>query len=467
MAQDDQSALGCNSSDGYFVERGKDDSGRGKTNPSSSYVEALKGECPPAITKDAYETLQRVNRELAEANKTLCFQSMLLDHIQDTIIATDLEGRITYANEAIAHDFNNLLVGILGNADLALRELPEKTSARVCIERVRDCALREAELTRQMLTYAGQARFRIQPVNLSELVADIGQLLWTSVSRKVKLQYSLAQDLPPISADASQLQQVLVILVLNASEAIGNNAGRIDIRTSLENIRQEELTHMFLGARLAGEHYVVLEVSDTGGGLDEETRPRIFEPFYSTKFPGRGLGLSAVLGVVRTHNGAIDVQNDPAEKGTTFRILLPACEAPTSTPPREQEDTNPSRKGERTLLIVDDEPPILRVAEAMLSQLGFQAILADNGQEAVKLFQERCEEIHAVLLDMSMPRMNGQATLMALREIRPNVPAILCTGYSEDEAAERFSDIKLAGFLQKPYELQAMAHVLQNVLSPT
>ncbi len=363
----------------------------------------------------------------------------------------------------IAHDFNNLLVGILGNVDLALREMPDTAGVRESLESIRLCALRASELTDQILAYAGKGRFWICPVNLNELTTEITRLLWTNLSRKAKLHYDLCGRLPAVQADVTQMRQVLMNLITNASEALGEEAGQIHIRTSVSHMDAAALCGLHLGEGLSEGRYVCLEVSDTGDGMNEETLARVFDPFFSTKFTGRGLGLSAVLGIVRAHRGAIDILSAPGE-GTTFRIYLPASNRscrPTEPQPAENAEAG---LDSGTLLVVDDEPAVLKVARAMLERLGFTVVLAGNGQEAVDLFAPHAEEIRAVLLDMSMPGMDGRETFHLLREIRPDVRAILCSGYTEQIAVERFSGLGLAGFLQKPYEMDRMARTLRRVL---
>ncbi|MBN1556064.1 MAG: PAS domain S-box protein [Phycisphaerae bacterium] len=580
MAIEESSARSRHSSDEYATALFTEDAERNHS-PSPSFLDVLdetfhKIGSPP---RNVREALQRLTRELHDADEKLRLQSLILNHIRDTITATDLEGRITYVNDAaveffkyareeligktvdiygcdpsrgatqkemiretldkgtwhgevvnrcsdgqekfvdchtwimrdergnpiglcgvgsditerkrdeqerelfeehlrdteklqslgvlaggIAHDFNNLLVGVLGNADLALRDLPETTPTRECVESIRNCALRATELTKQMLAYAGKAQFHIQPVHLNKLISETASLLWTSVTRKAQLRYQLTNRLPAVRADMTQLRQVLMNLITNASEAVGNNSGFIHIRTDVEDLSREEIHQMYLGEHLDEGQYVTLEVSDTGIGMDADTLTKMFEPFFTTKFTGRGLGLSAVLGIVRAHKGAIRVQSSPGV-GTSFRLYLPACDDKVETP---REDTNGKAtlwKGRGLVMVVDDEPSVLGVADMMLQRLGFDTILANNGPEALEQFARRKDEILAVLLDMSMPAMDGQDTLEALRNVRPDARVILCSGYSREVAAERFSDAALAGYLQKPFELASVSQALQAVLA--
>jgi PAS domain S-box-containing protein len=361
----------------------------------------------------------------------------------------------------IAHDFNNLLVGIMGNASLALDDMPDGHPARFLIRDVISAADRAAVLTRQMLAYSGRGQFIIEPVNLSELVADMLPLLTGSVPRQVTLRTELAAGLPAVEADSAQLQQIFMNLVINGAEACGTVPGTVTIRTGMETIagppRQSfGLPHPQPGA------YVTLEVNDTGAGMDAETRARIFDPFFSTKFTGRGLGLSAVLGIIRSHKGAIDVISEPG-KGSTFRVFFPASAAVAHTLPPELSSSS-FTPGSGTVLVIDDEDLVRKMARAALECHGYRVLEAQHGGDAVAQFRERHREIDLVVLDLTMPVMSGEETLLELRRLRSDISVLLSSGFSETEATRRFEKAKLAGFLQKPYTSTQLARAVRNAM---
>ncbi len=364
----------------------------------------------------------------------------------------------------IAHDFNNLLTTILGNADLALEELPPASPLRTYLREIKDTSVRAADLCRQMLAYSGRGRFVIETISLREVVQEMLQLLRTSISRKAQFHLHLAEALPPLRGDATQLRQVVMNLVINASEALGDHCGSITVSTGVATCSTEELREGCQGGTLPAGRYVWLEVSDTGCGMDEATRQRAFEPFFTTKFTGRGLGLSAVLGIVRRHQGALLLRSQPGS-GTTFRVLFPACPA-ASTPPPCTPQPAPPWSGTGTVLLVDDEEPVRTMGRRLLERLGFQVLLAADGREALHRFQEHRAQIDVVILDLTMPRLNGEETLAELRRLDPRVRVILSSGYTEAEMASRFSGAGLAGFMAKPYSKDELIRQLQTALAP-
>lgn len=360
----------------------------------------------------------------------------------------------------IAHDFNNLLVGILGNAGLALAELPPESPVRATIADIETAGQRAADLAKQMLAYSGRGKFVVGPLQLSALVEEMAHLLRVSVGAGVRLVLDLAPGLPQVVGDATQLRQVIMNLVINASDAIGQGEGTIRVTTSAASGRPE----LFAGAVVTPEElvaeYVVLEVADTGAGMDAATLARIFDPFFTTKFTGRGLGLAAVLGIVRGHRGGIAVTSAPGE-GTRFRVMLPAAAAAA------QEDDAGRPEGEwrgaGLVIVADDEPSVRKVTARALRGMGFEVLEAEDGQAAVELFEQHRDRVVLVLLDMTMPRMNGQAAFRAIRALDPGAKVVLMSGYTEQEAAEQFSEGGLAGFLQKPYELRGLQELVRQV----
>ncbi|MCP4675826.1 MAG: PAS domain S-box protein [Deltaproteobacteria bacterium] len=363
----------------------------------------------------------------------------------------------------IAHDFNNLLTGILGNNDLALMKLPVESPARPHIEDSQKTAHHLAELTNQMLAYSGRGKFLIQSLNLTRLIQEMKHLLQLSVSKKTVLRYHLTSDLPSVEADASQLRQVVMNLVINASEAITDNSGIISVSTGIMEADRDYLNETYLDEGLPEGNYVFLEVSDTGAGMDEETRLKVFDPFFTTKFTGRGLGLAAVLGVVRGHKGAIKISGEQ-ERGTTFKVLLPTSDEPAGSALSSTPITTDSPGRSGTILVVDDEETVRSVAKMFLERVGFSVITANDGREAVKVFKEHNEKITAVLLDLTMPHMDGKEALKWIRRVRHEIPVILSSGYHEHDATTRFEGMGLAGFVKKPYKIESLLKVLYEVL---
>ena len=371
----------------------------------------------------------------------------------------------------VAHDFNNLLVAILGNASLARADLPEDSPARESLEQIETASRRAADLARQMLAYSGRGRFDVQAVDVNAVVGEVADLLRASIPKGARIELELAPGLPAIEADATQLRQVVMNLVINAGEAIGDADGRIVVRTLLVDADEAYLAETVLDDELPAGRYLGLEVADTGTGMDPATRGRIFDPFFSTKFTGRGLGLAAVLGIVRGHQGAIQVYSEP-DGGSRFRVLLPIRgEAEPSPPPAPAASTRRDWKARGTVLVIDDEPGVRAVAGAMLRRAGLEVVSAADGVEGVAVFRERANAIDVVLLDLTMPRMGGAETFEAIREIRPDARVILTSGFSEEEAGSRFVGRGLAGFIQKPFTADdlasAIAAALENRPEPT
>ncbi|HEY7372406.1 MAG TPA: PAS domain-containing protein [Polyangia bacterium] len=373
----------------------------------------------------------------------------------------------------IAHDFNNLLTTILGNADLARMESSPDSPARGFLDDIVRASRRAADLCRQMLAYSGKGHFVIQPISLNELVSEMGELLSVSTSKKATLSHTFAADLPSVLADATQLRQIVMNLITNASEAVGDREGTITLRTGALSCDLDYFADA-IGDRerhLPGQ-YVFLEVSDTGVGMDAETLARIFDPFFSTKFAGRGLGLAAVLGIVRGHKGALKVCSTPG-KGTTFRVLLPAHGAPAEPGEAKPGKARPGEArpgeardfhGEGLVLIADDEAAVRALARNVLERAGFRVVTAVDGREALEVYQRLGREIQLVVLDMTMPHLDGEACFLALRELDPDAKIVMTSGYSEQEVMAHFVGKGLVGFVQKPYEAGAFLGKIRDIL---
>jgi len=366
----------------------------------------------------------------------------------------------------IAHDFNNLLMIITGNADLGLMDVTPDSPIGELLREIKDAAVRASKLSNQMRAYSGQGHVGMDRVVLNDLVAEMLRLMKSSIPPKVRLEYDFATRLPAVEADASQLEQVVMNLIVNAYESIGSGEGTIRVRTCAIDVTREYLLGAHMDEPLTPGRYVLLEVQDTGSGMDAETSKRIFDPFFTTKFIGRGLGLAAVLGIVRGHRGAIRVTSKPG-KGSTFQVLLPPAEP--SLPPsngQAQPAEEPAGQwiGQGTVLVIDDEKAFLNVASIILKRSGFEVFTAETGQAALEYFREHHEQTVAVLLDMSMPGMSGEETFAGLQQIDPNATIFLCSGFAESEAVKHFSGKGLAGFLQKPFQINTLLAALRKVV---
>ena len=363
----------------------------------------------------------------------------------------------------IAHDFNNLLVGILGNADLALLDMPDASPARPWVEEIRKAGLRASDLTNQMLAYSGKGQFIIERVSLNALVEEMSHLLRMSVSKSAVLNYNLAPDLPMIEGDATQLRQIVMNLILNASDALGEKSGVISISTGVIYADSDYLTGPLVDEALEEGDYVFLEVADTGCGMDEATLGRIFDPFFTTKFTGRGLGLAAVLGIIRGHAGTAKVDSVPGE-GTVFRVLFPSRGRSAAEQKPAPGGGSEAWSGAGTVLIVDDEESVRTVASTILRKYGFATLTAPGGAEGVRILRERGDEIVLVILDMTMGDMDGVATFREMVAIREDVKVVLASGYSEIEALGRFPEEGLRGFIQKPFQMKDLIGAVKRAL---
>ncbi|MBI3089483.1 MAG: PAS domain S-box protein [Candidatus Tectomicrobia bacterium] len=363
----------------------------------------------------------------------------------------------------IAHDFNNLLMGVMGHASLALMELPPESPARQSMQQVETAARRAAELTNQMLAYSGKGRFIVQPLNLSKLVEEMAHLLQTVISKKAVLRFDLAKDLPPVEVDATQVRQVVMNLITNASDALDGATGVITLRTGIFEADRAYLSRTYLDEELPEGRYAYIEVADTGAGMDHDTVAKIFDPFFSTKFTGRGLGLAAVLGIVRGHQGAIKIDTRKGV-GTTIRILLPCQDRAAEAGLPEEPKPAAGWRGSGAILVVDDEAAVRSITQRALEKFGFTVLTAEDGREGVKLFRAHADEIVVVLLDMTMPNMNADEASREMRRIRPAVRIILSSGYTQDDVAAKFPRDALAGFIQKPYLVMDLVAKVRSVL---
>jgi len=362
----------------------------------------------------------------------------------------------------IAHDFNNLLMGILGSAGLALHDLPRDSPARESLELIEKTAQRAAELTRQMLAYSGKGRFVVVPINVSRLVREMSHIMETIVNRRAHLRLDCPEDTPNVEADQTQLRQIVMNLIINAADAVKPTDGVIAIRTGAMDATREYLAETWLDDNLRPGRYTFVEVSDNGVGMPPHICARIFDPFFTTKQAGHGLGLAAALGIIRGHKGFIEVSSEPG-KGTTFRFGFPCVEAPEYTPPGAVESPD-AWKPQGTILLVDDDETVVIVASRILARLGFQVVVARDGAQGVELFRQRHPEIGAVLLDMNMPHLTGDEAFRQMRLINRDVPVVLMSGFTEQDATSHFVGKGLAAFIQKPFRPAELAETLRTVL---
>ena len=362
----------------------------------------------------------------------------------------------------VAHDFNNILMGILGYAGLAREELPEDSPLLDYVTQIENGSHRAADLTRQMLAYSGKGQLTTKPVNVTELVNGIVNLLRVTFSKKVSLELKLAPDLPSVTGDTTQLQQVIMNLITNASEAVGDHAGSVRVNTGTQFCDETFLLETYATEQLAVGEYVYVDVIDTGCGMTEETQKRIFDPFFSTKFTGRGLGLAAVLGIVKGHGGTIKVTSTPGE-GSRFRVLLPVGTASTASDHVAQQNSH--WHGHGVVLLVDDEDMVRNVSRTMLERSGFSVITAVDGAEGIEKFTTHIDMVDLVVLDMAMPRMNGTEVLSVIRATRPDVPVLLATGYAEQDTHVDISNDPHSVFIQKPYQKNTLVETIRTILS--
>jgi PAS domain S-box-containing protein len=363
----------------------------------------------------------------------------------------------------IAHDFNNLLVSVLGNASLALSDLPPGSPTTEQIRQIEVAARRGSDLTRQMLAYAGQGSIALERVDLNAVVDEMRGLLRVSIPRRVAERYELAAELPAVEADPTQVRQILMNLLMNAAEGIGAADGTITVRTGTAVLDDAALREMRHGPDAAPGLHVFIEVADTGCGMDAATAAKIFDPFFSTKFAGRGLGLASVLGTVRGHRGALLVRSQPGV-GTTFRVFLPcrdgrpAEKAPIETAPAAVADAG------RTILLVDDEEDVRMVTQHMLERLGCSVLVAGDGREGIEVFRTNAQVIDAVIVDLTLPRLGGEQAFREIRRIRPDAPVIVISGYNDERTTRRLAEAGLAGFLRKPFSVADLRTMMDRAL---
>jgi signal transduction histidine kinase/CheY-like chemotaxis protein len=412
-----------------------------------------------SIRKTAEEELaarnQQLEHEITTRKQAEDERNMLENKMQQT---QKLESLGVLAG-GIAHDFNNILTSIVGNADLALMKINPESPVIDNLHRIEYAAGKAADLAKQMLAYSGKGRFVIESLDMNRLLEEMLHMLEVSISKKAVLRLNLTPNLPSVEADATQMRQILMNLVINASEAIGERSGVIAISTGCMDCNRNYLNDVWLSENLNEGLYVYLEIADTGCGMSKDTLSKIFDPFFTTKFTGRGLGMSAVLGIVRGHKGAINVYSEEG-KGTTFKILLPASGKPVEI--FDHDSQADDWHGSGTVLLVDDEETIRGIGREMLHELGFTTVTANDGREAIDIFKQN-PDITLVILDLTMPHMDGEQCFRELRQLKPDVKVIMSSGFSEYEVTQKFTGKGLAGFVQKPYKLSVLKQAIQKI----
>jgi PAS domain S-box-containing protein len=370
---------------------------------------------------------------------------------------------------SIAHHFNNLLMVVLGNMELALFNLSSDSSIRYNIEAAEKAAKRAAELSSLMLTYVGQSEINMQVIDISEIVTEMMGMLELALSQKAVLRFNPTFKPALFKGDISQVRQVVMNLVTNAAEAVGDTEGTIILSTGTMFCNRSSFQLPFQKEDLPEGHYVYFQVTDTGCGMSQQTLDRIYDPFFTSKFRGRGLGMAIVLGIVRAHKGAVHLDSQPG-KGTTIRVLFRSLESAETTKaegkiPVEEEEYQ--WKGKGTVLMVDAEQKVLEVGKKMLERLGLRVLTTTSALEVMEIFQKQSDHIDCVFIDLTMPQMDGVELFHKLKQIKEDIPIIISSGYTEEQIMDRFNDIQPEGFIHKPYRLRQLAVQMEMVMGET
>jgi signal transduction histidine kinase/CheY-like chemotaxis protein len=413
--------------------------------------------------EDAAERANTLLAESREAKEALEHEVAERGRLEAQMQRTQKLESLGVLSGGIAHDFNNLLTGILGNSDVVLQSMPKSSREYDLLDQVKTAAMAAADLTAQLLAYSGRGNYRMEPTDLSDLVEEMGRLLGSSISKKVRLEYDLGRELPLVEVDPTQIRQVVMNLITNASEAIGDAPGDVRLHTGSMHVGREKLAESYTHDDLPPGQYIFVEVVDNGCGMREETLQKIFDPFFTTKFTGRGLGLAALLGIVRRHHGTIFVSSQLGA-GTTFRVLLPASDAERTTEDSRNDEAD-AWQGSGRALVIDDEPGIRRFARLLLVEAGFEVQLAADGDEGIELFAAEAGLPDLILLDLTMPRKGGIEVLSEIRRHSATVPVVLMSGFTEGEVASVLESDARTHFLQKPFTSESLEKVLRIALA--
>ncbi len=367
----------------------------------------------------------------------------------------------------VAHDFNNLLMTVVTRAGLAMRSLPPDALAREHLQYIERAGLRGGELANQMLTFAGQTQLDFQPINLSVLIKDMNSLIRSIVSKRINLHINTERGLPSIRGDRAQLRQMIINVITNAAEAIENTEGTITITTDLFDSSSQDFRAFHMVGDLPWGPCVRLTITDTGIGMRSDLIPKIFDPFFTTKVPGRGLGLAALLGITRAHEAAIAIHSQ-INQGSQFWFLFPctsprtpASGTPTLTMPTKPQTTHGSK-----VLVVDDEEDVREACSLVLQEIGLETLVAADGRSGLQLFSQYHEHIALVLLDLTMPHMDGGLLCQEIRLLNPEVPILVASGYAEKEAMKHFMGLTVEAFIQKPFQVEVLIEKVQSLTRP-
>jgi PAS domain S-box-containing protein len=354
----------------------------------------------------------------------------------------------------VAHDFNNVLTAILGNVSLVRRRLASLNvdgQVDTLLAAAERAGIRAADLVKQLLNYAGKGRREMRPIDIGQVMKDALAIVQASVSKKIKITRDIPKSSPTLEGDVGQIQQLILNLVLNGAEAIGDNHGEVSIKVRVRDVAEAEIARKYAPFPMPPGAYTEIQVSDNGIGMDERTLQQIFDPFFTTKFMGRGLGLAAALGIVRSHGGGISVESHQG-KGTTFTVLLPAeQETASDNVLTLAEAITETARGEGLVLVVDDEVAIRSLIQHVLEDLGYTVVTAEHGAQALELFDNIPNEVELVLLDVNMPVLDGGETAIALRERKPDIPILVMSGIADEDALGRFETMRISGFIPKPF----------------
>jgi PAS domain S-box-containing protein len=431
------------------------------------YLETMSGECAVSVHDGSTSPveLQVHEMRILERRVVVMIVRDLGDQRRAEQQHSELEEQIMGAQKlaglgkllaGVSHDFNNILVGILGNADIALSDMTSMTPARSIVEDIRRSAIAGSELTSQMMAYSGGAETKAEPLFLNDFLKQMNPLLKSLISDHIELKFDYTENIPAIEADGTLFRQLIVNLVTNSVDAIGEKPGVIHVRTGINRTDSRYMQTMDINTDLSEGYYVYIEVADTGSGFDGESRAKLFDPFFSTKANARGLGLAAVHGIVRSHNAAVRVQSEP-DRGAAFKVFFPYSEnKPKPAAPREEPGVPENWRGKGTILIVDDDMAVRKVTGLMLTKRGYRILTANDGKAGVEMFEKHCDEIAMVILDLVMPKMNGEEALNEIQRIDPDARVVLCSGYNEHEAPEINRLKQRVSFLQKPFEMEEL-----------
>jgi two-component system, chemotaxis family, CheB/CheR fusion protein len=404
---------------------------------------------------------------LRENGRLLGFAKVVRDftdrrQLEEAVRQTQRLESVGVLAAGVAHDFNNVLTAILGNIAMVRRRMAAQDvngDMEEMLAAAERAGNRAAHLVKQLLNYAGKGRRELRPVDICQVTRDALAIVQASVSRKIRLRSDIPDDCRMIEADVGQLQQLVLNLVLNGAEAIGDKEGDVFVRVRVRDVPEDELKRFYPGFSLQARRFTEIEVRDTGAGMDEKTLQQIFDPFFTTKFMGRGLGLAAALGIVRAHGGGIAVRSSPG-KGTTFNVLLPAERERLDAPLTVSDSITESARGQGLVLVVEDEVAIRSLIQAALEELGYTVLTAEHGAQGLELFERSPDDIMLVLLDVVMPVLDGAETAIAIRERNPDVPILVMSGVSDDDALGRFGEVRISGFIPKPFAPEQLAQAI-------